>query len=336
MKKICILSTGGTIGMLSRNRTSYIPAQPINYKSLYPSLSSLADIDYDHLFSFDSSNIGIKEWSLIAQAIARRQEEYDGFVVCHGTDSMVYTASALAYAFGPRLNYPIVFTGAQRTPDSPESDAEANITAAVRLAMSELAEVVIAFHKRAWRACRTTKISNSQKQAYDSPLTPPLAHVEDEVFLHPHARRRRKDEFIRPQVYFSNHLYLFQAIPGHDKPSLLACVKEPSWQLGLVIGMGNANVPSSFIDFITAAVTQGKEIIIAPSVADSAPTTYPPLRTALAKGALLATGYIGGGLWTKLSWLLGRSAEKQHQKDARHEYLKEYLIYSFIGEIHKE
>lgn len=317
--------------MLTRNHNSYIPDHPLDYKTLFPSLHSLAKLDYHNLFCLDSSAVGSSEWTLIAQAIAQRQEDYDGFVVCHGTDTMVYSAAALGYAFGRTLNYPIVFTGAQRTPDTPNSDAESNLMAAIRLACSELAEVAIAFHNQGWRACRAVKVSNRENQAYSSPLTPPLAQLRDKIILHKDARRRMAKAPSNPSMRFSDRLCLFQAMPAHH--SLLRWAQEPSWQVALLIGMGNANLPPAFIEFIAAAGEQSKSIIIAPPVVDASSISYPPLRTALAAGALLAAGYSLGGLWTKLSWLIGQSEEKGDGFQKRQDYLRQALNQSYIGEI---
>ena len=323
--------------MITRGNASLMPAQPLDYSRFFPHLAELAEIDYHLVFYLDSSAVGAAQWRELATAIEKRLDKYDGFVVCHGTDTMAYSASALAYAFGSCLNHPIVFTGSQRTPDSPASDAQANLIAAIKLASSQLAEVAIAFNNLAWRACRTIKVSNSEDAAFASPKTQPLARLDTRctLTLTTTARRQSPQQKTgKPISDFSNQLALFYAVPSHEPTSLIQQAKSHSWQVGLVVGLGNGNLPPQFLSFIRAAKEHHKQIIIASANSDPSPTSYPPLREALEQGAIYAGGYSLPGLWTKLCWLTPQSEKlKSDQQEA---FFKAALAKSYVGELEIE
>ena len=332
-KKICILITGGTIGMITHNSKSYVPDSPLDYKKLFPSLSDLAELDYHTLFYSDSSAIEMKEWCLMARAIEKRQKHYDGFVVCHGTDTMAYSASALGYAYSGGLTQPIVFTGSQCTPDLPNSDAEMNLKNAILLANSNLAEVAIVFNNKAWRACRALKVSNQQDAAFITPFTPPLAEMRSEWVFHKEAKTGISRQTNKPLICFSDKLCLFHAVPSHNSLNLITQAHDNSWQLALLIGIGNANLPPNFLSFVQKAIERGKQIVISSPISDSSPISYPPFRKALEAGALYAQGYSLAGLWTKLCWLMGQCEERNLNNQERWDFFKKSLSQSYTGEI---
>ena len=113
MKKILMLTTGGTIASVS---TPYGLIPTLNSEELLsylPKLEEDIQIDTRELYSIDSTNTCPKHWLLIAKAIEDEYYNYDGFVICHGTDTMAYTASALSYLIQDSPK-PIVLTGAQK------------------------------------------------------------------------------------------------------------------------------------------------------------------------------------------------------------------------------
>ena len=115
-KKICILYTGGTIGMVP-TENGYAPKQGYLRDAIAeipdihePGMPNWDFVEFDPLL--DSSNIALDQWNMIGRAIADHYSEYDGFVVLHGTDTMAYTASALSFML-EGLRKPVVLTGSQ-------------------------------------------------------------------------------------------------------------------------------------------------------------------------------------------------------------------------------
>ena len=350
MKKIAVMITGGTIGMVTTNGKSRIPAEPLDYAKLFPNIKKIADISFHNLCYLDSSEVATKEWRLIAEAIYDNLANYDGFVVSHGTDTMVYSAAAISYAFCANPPASIVFTGSQRTPDLPNSDAERNLSNALRLACSDVREVSIVMGANVWRACRAVKISNTADDAFTTPFTAPLAQITASKIKFSSCAPSSSSSntpsstssFIkraaaRPSSflpYFSDKAILLQAVPGFNIGKLASLARNKNWKLAVIIGMGGGNLPDDAMDFIDAAIKQEKHIVLMPVAADIATASYPPLRKAIKQGAIFANGYTLSGLWTKSSWLLGQSEKNGLQDYARRNaFLKRQLAKNYVGEI---
>lgn len=175
MKKILILHTGGTFGMTIEQEHAVIDNSAHFLKGLLqyvPELTSLAEIKVKILCNIDSSNATSALWIDIANAICECWNDFDGFVVIHGTDTMAWSTSALAY-FLEGLTKSVVFTGSQRPLAALRNDARANIIDSVELATYGIPEVMLCFDSKVHRATRVTKYSNEHLYAfksYNSPL----------------------------------------------------------------------------------------------------------------------------------------------------------------------
>lgn len=188
-KKICILYTGGTIGMVW-GENGYVPARQDFKETLSdikdlqkPGMPELEVIQFDPLL--DSSNMGIAEWNKLGRAIAENYGRYDGFVVLHGTDTMAYSASALAFML-ENLDKPVIFTGSQIPLCEIRSDGVNNIVASVLIAAQGIVrEVCVYFDGRLLRGCRSKKTSSSRLAAFESPNCEPLADVGIQVEYRP-------------------------------------------------------------------------------------------------------------------------------------------------------
>ncbi len=193
-RKVCIIYTGGTIGMVETER-GYAPRK--GYLSTFlQSIDRLTGsgmphwelVELDPLF--DSSNISVREWSYLARAIEKRYDDYDGFVILHGTDTMAYTASALSFMLDG-LSKPVVLTGAQIPIGAARSDAPGNLISSIIIAgEGRCPEVGLFFNGRLLRGNRATKISADELGAFASPNLPALADSAIDI--------RYNDKFIRP------------------------------------------------------------------------------------------------------------------------------------------
>ena len=179
MKRILIINTGGTIGMTQSDR-GYIP-NPEKFHENLNKMPELSDfeicdwniIDMDPLL--DSSNMTVEDWNKIGELIGRNYEDYDGFVILHGTDTMAYTASALSFML-ENLGKPVIITGSQIPICEIRSDGKDNIIAAMMIASSEkIHEVCIYFRGELHRGNRAIKYSADGFMAFKSPNAPLLA-----------------------------------------------------------------------------------------------------------------------------------------------------------------
>ena len=176
MKKLLVIYTGGTIGM---NYTAG-GLQPVKglFKSQIDTLEPVNEIrvdliEYEQLI--DSSDIRLEHWQRMIEDISVNYEKYDGFIVIHGTDTMAYTASVLAFALRG-LDKPVIITGSQLPLVHRRSDGWNNLIDAVFAACrEELHEVAIVFNNKLLRGCRAQKVSTYRFFGFDSVDEEPLA-----------------------------------------------------------------------------------------------------------------------------------------------------------------
>ena len=180
-KKICIIYTGGTIGMVQSDR-GYMP-EPTSFRTTLERIPDLnhPDAPLWDLVQFepllDSSDMTVREWNKIGEAIAERYNDYEGFVILHGTDTMGYSASALSFML-ENLGKPVIFTGSQIPLCELRSDGKDNIINSVLIAASDIIhEVCVYFNGMLLRGNRATKRSSDQLLAFDSPNYPHLAEA---------------------------------------------------------------------------------------------------------------------------------------------------------------
>lgn len=180
-KRVYIANTGGTIGM-KRTAQGYAPAAGHLEEQMaqISALKSAAMPDYDlHEYDplLDSANMTPDDWLKIAQDIADHYDDYDGFVVLHGTDTMAYTASALPFMLDG-LGKPVIVTGSQIPLCEVRNDARENLITAMMLAADyPIPEVCVYFGDKLMRGCRTVKVNANGFAAFDSPNFPPLGRV---------------------------------------------------------------------------------------------------------------------------------------------------------------
>ncbi len=188
-KRVCILYTGGTIGMKPTSR-GYAPEAGYlgRVMASMPDFSSPEMPEYvirEYSPLLDSSNMGPKHWLAIARDIADTYHDFDGFVVIHGTDTMAYTASALPFML-EGLAKPVVITGSQIPLCRVRSDGRENlVTALMVVAGTPIPEVCLCFGNRLLRGCRSTKVDAAGFQAFDSPNYPDLGHIGVTIRPHP-------------------------------------------------------------------------------------------------------------------------------------------------------
>ena len=187
-KKICILYTGGTIGMVP-TENGYAPKQGYFRDAIAeipdihePDMPDWDFIEFDPLL--DSSNIAVEQWNMIGRAIRDNYSKYDGFVVLHGTDTMAYTASALSFML-EGLKKPVVLTGSQIPLCKLRSDGRDNLITSMLIASAGVVnEVCLYFGGKLLRGNRATKASADGLQAFDSPNYHVLAEAGIDIRYH--------------------------------------------------------------------------------------------------------------------------------------------------------
>lgn len=328
-----------------RDRDGWLrpPDDPTDFLRLAPEIQDEFDLDFVPLLNKDSTNITPNDWKLIAEAIyQRRQCGYEGFVVVHGTDTMHYSASAVALALGPGVPFPVVFTGAQTASHVTHGDARINLIRACKVATQDLAEVVIVFDDYVLRGCRAEKKERRRFDAFESPGLYPLGLIAEEITISPTAMNRESKKALRDfelKPRFAEGVIHVSLIPGLE-PELLAAALDRSRCKGLVLGsFGGGNVPDegefSLNKTIEMAISMHKPVVLTSQFrsGSAAASIYRPGIRAIQAGAIPTAGMTASCAVTKLRWAIALAENEGISGTDRVDHVREIMSNVFVGEM---
>jgi len=271
--RILIVYTGGTIGMIEDPETKAL--KPFDFTHLMENVPKVKMLDYeiDNIqFNppIDSSDMDVAHWQLIARSIADNYQNYDGFVVLHGTDTMAYTASALSFMLG-NLSKPVIITGSQLPIGEVRTDGEENLITALQIAADQdsngvptVREVAILFENYLWRGNRSTKRSADNFNAFKSNNYPELAKIGLGIYFQREALRKIEVEKpLEPHYELDTHIMSLDLFPGLNEEILRHQLATPGVK-GIVLrsyGAGNAPTSPWFVNAIREAVERGIVIL---------------------------------------------------------------------------
>ena len=247
MKKILMLTTGGTIASVS---TPYGLIPSLNSEELLsylPKLEEDIQINTRELYSIDSTNTCPKHWMLIAKAIEDEYKNYDGFVICHGTDTMAYTASALSYLIQDSPK-PIVLTGAQKPIGMEITDAKSNLRDSIIYAADDCScGVQIVFSGKVILGTRAKKTRTFSFEAFSSINYPFLAEIYDGKIIRYISLNKNG---MKPVFYhnLNENVYVMKLIPGISD-SLIPTIFE-KYDGFILESFGTGGVPDSIQETI--------------------------------------------------------------------------------------
>jgi L-asparaginase len=332
---IHLIYTGGTIGMVRRSDGALEPANIEDLLRYVPELDLLGEWDYATLDPpRDSVDLGPQDWVELAQHIEEHYDRYDGFVILHGTDTMVYSAAALSFLL-EGLHKPVILTGSQLPIGSVRNDARNNLITAIELAASrhpQVQEVGVYFNGLLLRGNRAIKASIFAFDAFDSPNFPPLARTG--VYIHYPAipPRPPSPDQLTVHKQLAPDVALIKIFPGLTPYLLESMIDAPIRGLALET-FGSGNIPNTpgLIEVIeraavqrgllTVAITQQRQGIV-------------QLHTYAAGRRLLDAGVVSGYDMTphtalvKLMFLIA-------QKDTPPAVIRQQLTSNLRGELTK-
>ncbi|MEO1049428.1 MAG: asparaginase [Bacteroidota bacterium] len=264
---VLLIYTGGTVGMGHDQEGSLIPFDFSMVLDHIPSLRAfdltLSVVAIDE--PIDSSNVNPAHWRLLGQIIHENYEEFDAFVVLHGTDTMAYTASAMSFVLRG-LNKPVIFTGAQLPISAIRSDARENILTAIDLASATIEgepivpEVCIYFNNFLLRGNRSKKVESNHFDAFESENYPALAEAGISIdYNHSYIRKVNRDSELQLHTEFDRNVAILKLFPGICK-AVVNSILSIKGLKGVVIetfGAGNAPTESWFLDCVRNAVERG-------------------------------------------------------------------------------
>ncbi len=296
MKRILIIYTGGTIGMV-RTPNGYAPKDGYFRAALdaIPALHADEMPRWElHEMSplLDSSNMTVNEWNEIARLIAERYDRYDGFVVLHGTDTMAYTASALSFML-ENLGKPVVLTGSQIPLCEVRSDGRDNIITSLLIAADErVHEVCLYFGGSLLRGNRATKYSADGLIAFVSPNYPPLAEAGIAIRYREGALLPKPAAPLKLQLLENVPIGVIKVFPGIQFELFESIMTEKL--RGIVIEtFGAGNIPgdgNALLPIIRRAFTNGTVL----TVCSQCPQGAVSLGTYETSSALKQAGAVSG------------------------------------------
>ena len=259
---VLIIYTGGTIGMKEDPMDGTLkPFDFSQIKAEVPELNKFAVRIDSHTFDplIDSSDVEPSLWISLAEIIRDRYEEYDGFVILHGTDTMAYSASTLSFML-EGLTKPVIFTGSQLPIGVPRTDGKENLISAVEIAAAKdhegharVPEVCIFFDSKLLRGNRSTKYSAEAFNAFASPNCPPLAEAGINIRYNTDLIRKPVywDAMLRVQTQLDTRVAILKVHPGMTPQVMRAVVADPLTRACIIetYGSGNALSKPWFLDY---------------------------------------------------------------------------------------
>lgn len=271
---VLLIYTGGTIGMKENPESGAL--EPFDFDSLLEEVPELRKfgLKIDH-YSFspliDSSNVEPGLWQSLVMLIKERYDDYDGFVILHGTDTMAYSASALSFMMD-NLDKPVIFTGSQLPIGKPRTDGKENLISAVEIAAARdsdgnaiVPEVCICFNSNLFRGNRSTKVNATGFDAFSSPNYPELATAGISIkynngFIH--YQKNRKQEF-SVNTSLDTRVSVLKIHPGITEQAVRDILLGSGTRAVILETYGSGNAISSpwFLKIVKEAADKGKILL---------------------------------------------------------------------------
>lgn len=250
---ILIIYTGGTIGMIENPETGAL--ENFDFEQFRHHVPELKRFNFQiDALAFespiDSSDMEPRYWIKMARIIAEHYENYDGFVLLHGTDTMAFTASALSFML-ENLTKPVIVTGSQLPIGQLRTDGKENLLTSIEIAAARNAEgkpmvpeVCIFFESKLMRGNRTTKINAEGFNAFRSFNFAPLAHAGihikyDEHLIH----QPEHDKPFKPHFLLDNNVLILTLFPGIRKEVIDTCFAVNGLRAVILKTYGSGNAP---------------------------------------------------------------------------------------------
>ena len=271
---LLLIYTGGTIGMKEDPVVQAL--KPFNFSQILEEVPELGKFAYRiDTYTFDplidSSDIEPSLWISLAELIEEKYDEYDGFVILHGTDTMAYSASALSFMIDG-LTKPVIFTGSQLPIGTPRTDGKENLISSVEIAAAKDAdghavvpEVCIYFDNVLMRGNRASKINSDNFRAFRSPNCPPLAEAGIHIRYNDSHIIRPKQWNARPTFHKSldTRVSILKMHPGITPQIVKAILCGNDTRAVIIETYGAGNAPSKdwFISIVHEAALMGKILL---------------------------------------------------------------------------
>jgi L-asparaginase len=330
MKKILMIGTGGTIA--SKVTASGLHPQLTSGEILeyIPGISQLCEVETVQVCNIDSTNISPDIWVMLEDTIRDSYETYDGFVICHGTDTMAYTAAALSYMIqnSPK---PIIVTGAQRPINVEVTDSKTNLFDSFLYASSDTASgVQIVFNGKVILGTRGRKTHSKSFSAFSSINYPYLAVIQDRHLI----QYITQDKKTAPIFYdrLNPRVALFKLTPGVSEDILQFMLEKNDAVIIESYGVGG--IPSlsryHYFDIIRDWTLKGRTVVMTTQVPNegSDMTVYQVGHDLKNKVSIMeAYDMTTEAVVCKLMWILGQTSDPEEIKKLFYTTVSNDILY---------
>ena len=335
---VLLLFTGGTISMSEDPATGAL--RPIDFDRLQELMPELKQTgikikSIPFLPLIDSSDVHPEVWERMALIIQKNYDDYDGFVVLHGTDTMAYSASAMSFML-ENLSKPVIFTGAQLPIGMMRSDAKENLLTAIEIASAKesgqpiVPEVCIFFEDTLFRGNRTTKKNAEHFNAFNSYNYPPLAKAGVHIkYFRSYIHYPSSGTKLRVRTRIDQNVAILKLFPGISEHTVNAILNIPNLKAVVLESFGAGNAPRKtwFFDALRSATDRGI-IIVNKSQCSTGSVEMGRYETSLNlvnAGVMSAYDSTTEAIVTKLMYLLGEYSNPDE--------IKHRLSVSMCGEM---
>ena len=271
---ILLIYTGGTIGMKHDPETQTLV--PFNFEQILeevPELRKFVHTIDTHSFypPIDSSDIEPEFWVELANLIGEKYNQYDGFVILHGTDTMSYSASALSFML-ENLEKPVIFTGSQLPIGMLRTDGKENLISSIEIAAAKdqkgralVPEVCVYFESQLYRGNRTTKFNAENFRAFRSSNYPCLAeagiHIKyNTPFINYPLDWGRE---LKVNTALDTNISILRIFPGISEQVVKSALSVPGMRALILETYGSGNDPTKgwLLDLLKGAIERGVIIL---------------------------------------------------------------------------
>ena len=271
---LLLIYTGGTIGMKEDINDQTL--KPFDFSQIVEEVPEIRKFAFkidSYTFDplIDSSDVEPSLWQSLASLISDRYEDYDGFIILHGTDTMSYSASALSFMLDG-LTKPVIFTGSQLPIGVPRTDGKENLILAVEIASAKdidghakVPEVCVCFGSMLMRGNRTSQVNADVFRAFSSPNFPALAEAGINIRYAEELIRKPLDWYqsLKINSKLDTRVGILKIHPGITPEVVRYFLYSPETRAVIIETYGSGNAPSGqwFVDIVREAVESGKIIV---------------------------------------------------------------------------
>ncbi|AGK53432.1 asparaginase [Bacillus sp. 1NLA3E] len=239
MKKLLLIATGGTIASIEGEEGLVPGLSALELLQYFQHTDQNVDVTCQILMNRDSTNMQPEHWVEMAEMVSENYQQYDGFIITHGTDTLAYTSAALSYML-QGLHKPVVITGSQIPISFKQTDAKKNLADSVRFACEDNGGVFVVFDGRVIIGTRAVKMRTKSYDAFESINHPYVANISGNKVNYFWKPASSLQEF-KVDTSLCSDVFLLKLHPG-TKPEIFDFIK--SQYKGVIIeSFGNGGVP---------------------------------------------------------------------------------------------